>query len=96
MENTSLALTGLWGRSNHWAPNIQSSGARPAKASIDTYNSGRTLIFTVIPVLELTDGTNMATTLKDTLELLEALGNQKVHCHCRGFTGGFSTINADA
>ena len=41
MENTSLALTGLWGSSNHWAPNIQSSGARPTEASIETNNSGR-------------------------------------------------------
>jgi hypothetical protein len=34
MENTFLALTGLLSRSNHWEPDIQSSGARLTEASI--------------------------------------------------------------
>ncbi|MCI0338515.1 MAG: DNA alkylation repair protein, partial [Acidobacteria bacterium] len=39
---------------------------------------GGPLTLAVIPVLELTDDTNMTTTLKETLAQLEALGNEKV------------------
>jgi hypothetical protein len=48
----------------------------------------------VIPVLELTDDTNMATTLKETLAQLEALCNEKVRAQNRKNGAGDNFVSS--